>query len=234
MRKIDLRTGLFISVIVIVLTWVFKIHRNIGNPGQVVESFQALSTVFLQAFGAGLITFILVLALLRLTRERFVDIGFTSTQVGRQIGIGCFFGLLIFILDKFAISPLLDQILPKSVSQGIDMKILFNDSLYIPIFVLIALFKGGFSEELWRVFVLTRFEKALGKAGLYVSLVVGSIVFGIGHLYQGVGGMISITLIGFFYALVYLRRRLAWEAVAAHASFNLISIILGYLVYSGK
>ena len=38
-----------------------------------------------------------------------------------------------------------------------------------PVWVFLAIFKGGFVEELWRVFGLTRFERLWGKSGLVIA-----------------------------------------------------------------
>jgi membrane protease YdiL (CAAX protease family) len=51
----------------------------------------------------------------------------------------------------------------------------------------IGVIGGGIVEELERAFVLTRFELWMGKNGLYVALVLSSIVFGVAHLYQSTG-----------------------------------------------
>jgi membrane protease YdiL (CAAX protease family) len=142
--------------------------------------------------------------------------------------------VLIFIFDTFISTPIVEGLLPKTSAQGIDMGRLFTDLYLLPLWILVALFKGAFSEELWRIFALTRFEKWLGKAGLVLALTLGSVVFGFGHLYQGLSGLITIAVIGFLYALVYLRRRRALEAVFAHATFNIIGVILGYIIYGGK
>jgi uncharacterized protein len=225
--------GLAISVAVVTLTWAVKVAQNVFFLEEVLESFQRMSTVLLQALAIGVLTVVGVMAMLRLTDERLRDLGFAAIRLGHQVRNGCLFGLLIFLFDQLLISPALDRLAPRASGQAIDMKALFDSGIYAPVFLVTALFKGGFSEELWRVFTLTRFERVFGRRGLVVAVVVGSVVFGIGHLYQGVSGMVSIAVIGFCFALVYLRRRLAWEAVSAHASFNLIGIILGYIVYHG-
>ena len=129
------------------------------------------------------------------------------------------------------LSPVVDAFLPADLVLEVDMSIFFAEFYYYPIFVLVGLFKGGFSEELWRIFALTRFEKGFGRSGLFFALFLGSVVFGFGHLYQGFGGMVEAFVLALLYALVYLRKRLAWEAVSAHATFDVISITLGYLIY---
>jgi len=111
---------------------------------------------------------------------------------------------------------------------------LFTNGYYIVILFFLGIVKGGFFEEFWRIFVLTRFEKAFKTPGLVFALVVSSIVFGFGHAYQGLSGIISIGIIGLLYALVYLRKRNAVEAIAAHTTFNVIQTILGVILYYGK
>jgi len=112
------------------------------------------------------------------------------------------------------------------------MSHLFDNIYFLPAWIFIAIFKGGFAEELWRIFTLTRFEKCCGKSGLLLALIFGAVIFGVGHLYQGVGGVISVAIVGLLYGLVYLRRRRAFEAVVAHATFDLIGITLGYMIYA--
>lgn len=233
MRTLPEKTALRVSLAVIALVWIYTAARNIFFLDDILRTFESMPRVVLQAALSGLFVILAVTLLLALSGERYGDIGFKKQGLLRQLGTGGLFGLLIFILDTIVLSPVLDAILPPAAGQQIDMGKLFNSGLF-PVFVLITLFKGGLCEELWRVFILTRFEKAMGGAGLVAALILSSMVFGMGHRYQGPGGMISIGLIGLLFALVYLRKRRALEAVFAHAAFNLIQVVLGFIVYSGK
>ena len=234
MKKISVRSVLYISAAFIFLRWLFQVIRNTFFMDGILDTFNSLSNVFLHAFFTAILTIFVVTLFLYWSKEKYRDIGFDKQNILKQIRTGLLFGIAIFILDTFITSPVLDALLPQTAAKGIDMSKLFINTYYLPVFIFIALFKGGFSEELWRIFILTRFEKLFGKAGLLLALLLSSLVFGIGHLYQGMGGMISAAIIGLLYALVYLRKRLALEAVFAHSTFNLIQIILGYIIYSGK
>lgn len=234
MKKISAKTALYISIGFISLVWIVKIIRNTVFLDDILSLFNSLPQVFLQSFILAVSVIIIVTLLLKLSKENFHDIGFKKDNLLKQLRNGFLFGILIFIMDTFITDPLLNAVMPKSAVQGIDMSKLFNNSSYVIIFLFIGVFKGGFSEELWRIFILTRFEKTFGKSGLIFALILSSIIFGIGHLYQGLSGMISISLIGFLYALVYLRKRSALEAVLAHATENTVSIIIGYIVYAGN
>jgi CAAX protease family protein len=234
MKQVTIRTALHISIGFIFLIWSVKAIRNILFIESVLALFESIPHVFLQSFITALLVILSVTLLLRLSQEKYVDIGFTKGNILKQLRNGFLFGGLIFILDTFLISPIIEAILPDTSAQGIDMGKLFSNTSYAIVFLFIGLFKGGLSEELWRVFILTRFEKLLGKAGLIIALILSSLMFGIGHLYQGLSGMISISIIGLLYALVYLRKRLILEAICAHSMENIISIVLGYIIYSGK
>lgn len=234
MKKLSSRNALYISLGVIILIWTRKVIRNTLFIDDILRLFESPQNVMLDSLVMGVFTVLVVTILLRLSGEKYKQIGFDARNIKRQIGLGVLFGVLIFVFDTFVSSPIVEWLLPKTSAKGIDMAKLFTDKSLLPLWILVALFKGAFSEELWRIFALTRFERWLGKPGLIFALILGSIVFGFGHLYQGLSGLITIAIIGFLYALVYLRRRRALEAVFAHAAFNMIGVVLGYYMYGGK
>lgn len=235
MQKISERYALFISVGFVILMWLWRVVKAASGIDAIVNSIgESVPNMFLLMIVSGVFTVLSVTILLRLSKETYKDIGFDKQNILKQLGIGFLFGVLTFVLDAFIVDKIVDVIQPETAAEGIDMSLLFNNLYFLPVWVFIALFKAGFAEELWRVFTLTRFEKLSGKPGLLFALVFGSVMFGLGHLYQGVGGMISAVVRGLIRALVYLRKRHALEACSAHAAFDIISITLGYIIYSGQ
>ncbi len=233
-RRPSQKTTLTVSLIIILVIWIRKVIRNTIYLEEILRLFESIKSILLDSLILGLFIVVVVTLLLRLSGERYRDLGFRRERLGRQIGFGVLFGVLIFAFDTFLSTPVIEGLLPGTAAQGVDMSKLFSNTGLLPLWILVALFKGAFSEELWRIFALTRFERWLGKPGLVLALILGSIVFGFGHIYQGLSGLVTIAIIGCLYGLVYLRRRRALEAVFAHATFNLISITLGYLFYSGS
>jgi len=225
---------LYLSIGVICAAWLYTIIRNVFFLDAVKNGFDSMPERFAQALVVGLLALGAASLLLRLSKETFRDIGFRKDALLRQVGIGLLFGLLIFIGGTFVTRPVTDMLVGARSADSIDMSKLFADINTLPIWILVSVFKGGLSEELWRSFTLTRFEKLAGKIGLIAALILTTTVFGIGHLYQGVGGALSIAIIGLCNALVYLRKRSAIEAVTAHATFDLISIALGFMIYTSK
>ena len=87
----------------------------------------------------------------------------------------------------------------------------------------VVIVAGGLREELQRAFLLRRFERHLGGAPAGVVLL--SLAFGAGHYVQGWDAVVATSLIGAFWAVVYLRRRSVVAPVVSHAGFDAFEIV---------
>jgi membrane protease YdiL (CAAX protease family) len=230
-KRISQPNALHLSIGFILTMWLIRVIRNTYYFDDALNRAGSVQQLSLKATVYGAVTVLTVTLLLRLSGESHKDIGFDTHHIPRQLGNGFLFGALIFVVDTLLIGTIVDTLLPDAPAQGIDMSILFDSIYFLPAWIFVAIFKGGFAEELWRIFTLTRFERCFGKSGLVFALTFGAVIFGVGHLYQGVGGMISTAIVGSLFGLVYLRRRRAFEAVFAHAAFDMIGITLGYIIY---
>src|SRR5262245_55775663 len=72
------------------------------------------------------------------------------------------------------------------------------------VFGVVAILAGGVREELQRAFLLSRFEQHLG--GPAVGVAVLSVGFGLGHYVQGWDASVTTGVLGFLWAVMYLRR----------------------------
>lgn len=219
-----------VSVGVVVSAWAASVVLNVAGTGRVEEMTLTVPGLAKAAAISGLVAVAATVLLLVWSGERLADLGFRRAGLLRQIGSGTWLGALIFIANTFALAPLIRALIPAGAPEGIDLMGLFDDYRDLWIWIPLVLIKGGFVEELWRIFALTRFEKLSGRPGLIAALAAGSIVFGTGHLYQGLAAGIGTGFVGLAFALVYLRRRNALEAVSAHAIFDLIGVTLGYVL----
>jgi membrane protease YdiL (CAAX protease family) len=89
-------------------------------------------------------------------------------------------------------------------------------------FAVIAIVAGGVREEVQRAFLLRRFERWLG--GSKVGIVVTSVSFGLGHKIQGLDAAVATSVLGGFWAFIYLRRRSVVAPVVSHSGFNLLQL----------
>jgi len=91
------------------------------------------------------------------------------------------------------------------------------------VFAGVVVIAGGVREELQRAFLMDRFERWLG--GPLVGIVVASLAFGLGHALQGFDAVIATSLLGAFWAVVYVRRRSVVAPVVSHSGFNLLQLL---------
>jgi membrane protease YdiL (CAAX protease family) len=220
----------YLSVVAVLLIWAQGVYFSLADQAFAQDITTSLPRFALFVTGHGLVVLLIIGVLLWLSRETLGDLGFTSRELAQQLGIGALFGCGLFILHQ-VVAPIIDAILPTSSSQGVDLSLLFGDVRQYPLWIFLVVFKGGLAEEGMRIFGLTRFEKVLGRPGLVIAAVIGSVVFGVAHLYQGVDSAIATGLQAVLFVLIYLRKRKALEVVTAHAVYDIIGITIAYWIY---
>jgi membrane protease YdiL (CAAX protease family) len=124
-------------------------------------------------------------------------------------------GLVLGIILQFA--PRLHTV-PENPFKG-----LMTGPVQAITFALVVVIAGGVREEVQRAFLLHRFEGWLG--GSTVGIAVTSVVFGMGHLPQGIDAAFATAALGAFWGIVYLRRRSAAAPMVSHAGFNLLQLV---------
>ncbi|EQB63733.1 MAG: abortive infection protein [candidate division Zixibacteria bacterium RBG-1] len=76
-------------------------------------------------------------------------------------------------------------------------------------------FSAAVSEEAaFRGYLLTKLN--LWIKNIWFIAILSSLAFGMGHIYQGVGGVILTALYGFFFAILFLWKRTLAPCIFAH------------------
>jgi membrane protease YdiL (CAAX protease family) len=84
------------------------------------------------------------------------------------------------------------------------------------VWVFLSLTAGICEETAFRGYLITRL-KLFGKSKSWIiPLIISSLVFGIGHTYQGVGGFIMISIYGLMFGILYIKTGSIWPCVIAH------------------
>jgi uncharacterized protein len=83
-------------------------------------------------------------------------------------------------------------------------------------------FVGVYEEIMARGFLLSRCQIALG--GVWAPIFLSSILFGLGHAYQGWMGIVQTTLFGIVLAVLTVRWQTLWPAIFSHALLNTFSL----------
>lgn len=223
----------YITLVIIGLFWLRALLLNVIFQVNDEHDIGGVWDLFNSATLYGSVNLIIIFALWFWSGGNLRGLGLKKEGFGKHLGIGILFGFAMLLQHYLLTGPLIGSFVPANANQGIDMSILFQDTADIPFWILLSVFKGGFEEELWRSFEMNSFKRVFGRAGLIFGLIAGAIFFGIQHAYQGLDSVMSTGFDGLMYGLIYLRRRSVIEAMAAHATFDIVSILAGYYIYAG-
>ena len=91
-------------------------------------------------------------------------------------------------------------------------------------FALAAIVAAAFEEIAFRGFLVPRMRSVVGSWVLAVGVV--SVVFGLGHIYEGALATIQTACLGAWFAAMMLVRRRLVGPITAHAAFNTIMLIV--------
>ncbi len=217
-----------LSLSVIALWWAYGIWTAVASPTLIPAQF---SDLVLSIAIRKTIVLIAIGILLRLDGDGLQRLGFTSPQWLAHIRRGIVYAVPVFIGIDVVLTTVLGSLISRSSPGAVGaITTFFRDPVHLLAWIPVGVIGGGCVEELERAFVLTRFEKWFGTPGLYVALVVSSVVFGVAHLYQGVSGAIAAGVSGLVFGLVYLRRRSGLEAAACHAFADVLGVIAATLL----
>lgn len=118
------------------------------------------------------------------------------------------------------------------VQAIVDVAALRDNPLYFWLIVTFVSFVlAGLREELWRSAFLGGMRSVLPKqfgsrSGQVKAAAVAAVIFGFGHLPQGVLAMGMAGLLGFGLGLIMIFHRSIWPAVFAHGMFDATSLAL--------
>jgi uncharacterized protein len=140
-----------------------------------------------------------------------------------RLGLGLAFGLAVIIFLWHQQRTILAR--PKLIER-VRQKISFADP-FLPHtdaeryhFWLLAITAGICEEILYRGFLLG-FLRAW--SGIIAAIVISSIVFGWGHVYQGYRHVPRTAFVGLFFAFVVVLTKSLWPAILIHAAIDLHS-----------
>lgn len=225
------RSALPASVVVIVAYWAFSVWAQLFRTGGVAVPGSVLVIVAFVSVKTALAVAV-VWTLLDANEERIANLGFTGPFLKTALVWGPLVAAGVFVSVNVGLGSVLRTLGAPARPEA--LRALFRDPREAPLWVFLAVVGGGFTEELIRAFVLTRFESALGRIGLAVAVVVDSAIFGLGHLYQGVTASVQSGITGLLFALIFLKRRRVADSMVVHALFDLFGIALAYFLYAAK
>jgi uncharacterized protein len=87
-------------------------------------------------------------------------------------------------------------------------------------------------ETAFRGYLLTRMRELFGsgRIGLWLAVLVSSLLFGVAHTEQGLVGVLVVSLDGIAFSVLRLHYRTLWASVLAHGFNNTIGFAAFFLV----
>jgi len=219
-------SGLPTQVVVSIVLWIgFGIEPLETNTANI--SFEFLATLLLADTA---VIAILIRVFLILSGEDSRDVFLGRRKPASEIGGGVLLVPLVFaavtgivLLFRY-VAPWMHTVQDNPMAQF--MKTPFDAAIFLVVVVL----AGGVREELQRAFILHRsaqihfeipvFRRRFHIGGVRQGLVVFSLTFGLLHLNQGLDVASTLALLGFFWGVLYLRRRSVIMSMTNHACFN--------------
>jgi uncharacterized protein len=168
-------------------------------------------------------TFLLLAAILRIHGERLRDIGLSWDRWKLHLSLGLALVPILFLAEGIATAVFRDCFHKYYMEQNPLLTIIHTPQQLV-LFIFAALITGGVKEELQRAFILKRFSRRLGGAGL--GLVLWSLVFGLGHYAQGAQGIAAGVIYGFAFGVLYLWRGSLIGPMAAHGTYDVLTLLL--------
>lgn len=188
------------------------------SSGNIPFVLVALSTIFRDL---GLLFLILFLSWR--DREPFSRLGWTSKNYPGEIIWG-----VILIVPIFYGAALLQSILQQSgfssphtpVPSFLAASGVFEMSLATILVIIVAISE----ETLFRGYLILRFTQITKNRT--AALIISSVVFALGHGYEGSSGVITVGAIGFALSLIYVWRQSLISPIVIHFLQNFIGIVI--------
>lgn len=96
-------------------------------------------------------------------------------------------------------------------------------------FIPVSITAGVWEELFYRGFLMWFFAPLAGVAG---SIAITSVIFGVGHAYQGWKGVVRTTIAGALFAAGYALTASLWWLMIIHAAIDVFAGVLAWRVYS--
>jgi membrane protease YdiL (CAAX protease family) len=176
------------------------------------------------------ITLSLIAMILKARGESLYTLGLFLDRWKPNMVIGLIVVPFLFLING-AVTLLFRVYLPRYYTERNPLTESIHSPQQLLLFIVSALIAGGVKEEVQRAFILNRFRRYLGGAG--VGLILWSLAFGAGHYVQGAQGITVAALYGFIFGVIYLASGNLIAPMVAHGVYDTLAL-LGYWFTSGR
>lgn len=162
--------------------------------------------------------FLVVFLVLIKGKENLSAVGFSRfTLANLGIGLGFLFVANVVLLGLAQILQFFHLTVPKEVAF-----ILPRTNTERVFWIILSITAGICEETGFRGYVLTKLNLFLNN--WYFTVAISSLCFGLGHFYQGIGGIILTGTYGLLFCLLFIWRKSLIPGIFAHSLQNLTAL----------
>jgi membrane protease YdiL (CAAX protease family) len=158
--------------------------------------------------------------------EPIQQVGWTFNSIRKEIA----WGLILFVPVYFGANLLQNALhtaglsAPAKLPSFLIVRGIINMLLAFSLVTVVAVAE----ETIFRGYLILRFRAVTGRTS--AAALLSSIVFSLGHGYEGMAGVISVFSLGVVFALVYLWRKSLVAPIVMHFLTDFVTIILPTLL----
>lgn len=197
------------------------------------EVLLAVAAVLLDLLVPTLVLLALATVSLLVRREHLPSLGITRPARGLRLVVTMLvLAVLWTVVHLVLFMPVAERLSGQQQDTG-DFTSLQGDPGTLALLLLLSWTLAAVGEEVaYRGYLLTRVRQLLGgsTAGLVVSVLLTSVVFGLAHTEQGAVGISLATIDGIVFCVLRLHYRTIWAPVLMHGFSNTIGLTAFYLV----
>lgn len=179
------------------------------------------------------IAWILLRGLMGLQKHRWVDFGFQKPKSWiRTIGYALAGTVLLHIVISFVLAPLAINLTREPVDSS-QFDVLRDNPFALLVGLIIVWTLAAFGEEMvFRGYIMHAFARPFKhkSIGWAFAVFLTSILFGLGHSYQGFTGVILTGAVGVLYAVAFfVCGRNLWVPILIHGLYDTSAFLFIFL-----
>ncbi len=214
------RSQAWADIIVLLAVTAVSAVAVAGFASYVLKTDQLPLVIVIQ----GLVILAALRTMLAYRRQTWRDIGLKTLQsvdLGRGLLtlLACVGANMLLTSSVMLVNP---DMLKQHAHNLMEVGERLDGGLPFAVLAAVILFVGIYEELTARGLFLSRCRTVL--PGTWAPIMASSVMFGLGHAYQGWLGVAQTTLIGVVLAYYTMRWGTLWPAILAHAALDLTSL----------
>jgi membrane protease YdiL (CAAX protease family) len=215
-----------------------RVHDRRRAFGRRVGAIRELSSrhIVVAAATRGVLLIVLLLLLLRADGQPVASLGIARLGALSELAAGAWmtlgtFAVQIAVAIPVALIGALAGIVNHEASQRTEALGVIAGQGSVVEFIPAVIAAAAFEEVAFRGFLVPRLRQITGSWPLAVVGV--SVVFGLGHVYEGALAVVQTACLGMYFSAMLLLRRRLLGPIAAHAAFNTAMLLVVRALLAG-